>query len=56
MTKTRQGSPNMISRIFTNQFQQICIISISTDTYLNCIFKSCQIVESKSMTRQFPEF
>ena len=38
MTKTRQSSPNMISRIFENQLQQICIISVSAVTSLSCIF------------------
>ena len=39
----------MISRIFTNRSQQIWIISV-------CILKTCQTVESISMTSLFHKF
>ena len=57
MTKNppKTSSPDVISRIFTDRFQQICIIYISDD-FMPCIFKTCQVVASISMTSQFDNF
>ena len=45
----------MILRIFSSQFSQICIISVSGDC-ICCISKNCQIVAIISMTSQFHNF
>ena len=57
MTKNppKISSPGMISRIFPDRFQQFCIISVSGDC-MHCMFKTCQVVVSISMTGQFHNF
>ena len=47
--------PFVISRIFSNQFKQICMISVSGDC-ICCKHKTCQIVSSISVTSQFHKF